>query len=623
MLHVSYITKNLVSVSKFAHDNQVYFEFHSTHCLVKSQVDHSVLLEGHLTADGLYSFPHLSFSCCQPQHLPLSIKPSSSIALSTTCTSRVCSDTVQSPTPTTLSLWHNRLGHPCFSVLQNVLKFCKIPVSNKNEVQFCVACCMGKSHRLPSSSSTTVYSTPLELLFCDLWGPTPMLSSMGYHYYMSFVDAYSRFTWIYFLKNKSEALTIFKQFQAMAKLQFNHKIKSFQSDWGGEFRPFTQILTSLGITHRLICPHTHHQNGVVERKHRHIIEMGLTLLSQAFLPMKYWDHVFHTTVYLINRLPSLSHNKIVPYQVLYSKDLDYTFIKVFGCACYPLLTPYNTNKLHFRSTECVFLGYSSSHKGYKCLDTNGLLFISKDVIFNEQRFPYQHLIPSTTSVSNSSTNFPLGVLSSNDVASTSTSNSSSSSSPLSAHTLPPSTSNVHPMQTRSKSGIVRPKLHPTLLLTTTEPTSLKQALSSPSWKTVMSLEYDALIKNQTWKLVPLPSNRTLIGCKWVYCIKENHDGTINKYKARLVAKGFHQKFGSDYSETFSPVIKPITIRVILTLVVTYHWPIKQVDINNAFLNGFLEEDVYMMQPPGFEVSDKTLVCKLNKAIYGLKLGMIG
>nr|KYP40843.1 Retrovirus-related Pol polyprotein from transposon TNT 1-94 [Cajanus cajan] len=134
----------------------------------------------------------------------------------------------------------------------------------------------------------------------------------------------------------------------------------------------------------------------------------------------------------------------------------------------------------------------------------------------------------------------------------------------------------------------------------------------------MSLEYDALIKNQTWTLVPLPSNRTVVGCKWVYRIKENQDGTINKYKARLVAKGFHQKFGCDYSETFSPVIKPVTIQVILTLTVTYHWPIKQVDINNVFLNGFLEEDVYIMQPPGLEVSDKTLVCKLNKAIYGLK-----
>nr|KYP52263.1 Retrovirus-related Pol polyprotein from transposon TNT 1-94 [Cajanus cajan] len=138
---------------------------------------------------------------------------------------------------------------------------------------------MGKSHRLPSSPSTTVYSTPLELLFCDLWGLAPMLSSMGYHYYMSFVDAYSRFTWIYFLKNKSKALTIFKQFQAMVELQFNHKIKFVQSDWSGEFQPFTQFLTNLGITHRLICLHTHHQNGVVKRKHRNIVEMGLTLLS--------------------------------------------------------------------------------------------------------------------------------------------------------------------------------------------------------------------------------------------------------------------------------------------------------------------------------------------------------
>lgn len=134
----------------------------------------------------------------------------------------------------------------------------------------------------------------------------------------------------------------------------------------------------------------------------------------------------------------------------------------------------------------------------------------------------------------------------------------------------------------------------------------------------MQAEFDALQRNNTWTVVSCPPNRVPVGCKWVFRVKENPDGSLDKYKARLVAKGFHQQYGSDYTETFSPVVKPITIRIILTLALTHHWPLKQLDVNNAFLNGLLEEEVYMAQPPGFESSDKTLVCKLNKAIYGLK-----
>jgi len=119
-------------------------------------------------------------------------------------------------------------------------------------------------------------------------------------------------------------------------------------------------------------------------------------------------------------------------------------------------------------------------------------------------------------------------------------------------------------------------------------------------------------------MVPLPSNRKAIGCNWVFRVKENSDGTLNKFKARLVAKGFHQVQGFNFTEAFSPVIKPIIIRLILTLVLSYKWLIQQSDVNNAFPNGILEEEVYMQQPQGFENTDYTLVCKLHKAIYGLK-----
>ena len=143
---------------------------------------------------------------------------------------------------------------------------------------------------------------------------------------------------------------------------------------GGEYRPFTQYLDQIGIHHRLICPHTHHQNGVVERKHKHIVEMGLTLLSQASMPLSYWDHAFHTEVYLINRLPSAYHKNTIPYEMIFNKYPDYSFLKVFGCMCFPHLRPFNKHKLDFRSSPCTFLGYSPHHKGYKCLDSKGKIF---------------------------------------------------------------------------------------------------------------------------------------------------------------------------------------------------------------------------------------------------------
>lgn len=134
----------------------------------------------------------------------------------------------------------------------------------------------------------------------------------------------------------------------------------------------------------------------------------------------------------------------------------------------------------------------------------------------------------------------------------------------------------------------------------------------------MQTEYDALINNNTWTLVPHDSAPNLIGCKWVYRTKYKPDGSLDRLKARLVAKGFHQRPGLHYGETFSPVLKPTSLRLVLSLATSQNWCLRQLDVNNAFLQGHLTESVYMSQPPGF--IDSTFpdhVCKLNKAIYGL------
>ncbi|GKV38114.1 hypothetical protein SLEP1_g46060 [Rubroshorea leprosula] len=188
---------------------------------------------------------------------------------------------------------------------------------------------------------------------------------------------------------------------------------------------------------------------------------------------------------------------------------------------------------------------------------------------------------------------------------------------------PPIPSRTHGMTTKSQHNIFKPK---TLFTATKhpidpplEPTCVSQALKHPQWRQAMSDEFNALVHQGTWELVPPNAYQHVIGCKWVFRVKWNKEGRVERFKARLVAKGFHQRPGFDYFNTFSPVIKPVTIRVVLSLAITQNWSIRQLDVNNAFLHGKLEEDLFIAQPPGFiDASLPLHVCLLRKSIYGLK-----
>jgi histone deacetylase 1/2 len=243
----------------------------------------------------------------------------------------------------------------------------------------CDACQQAKSHQLPFSHTHKLSTSPLELIYSDVWG-LAIPSAGGFKYYVSFIDDFSKFVWFYPIKTKADVFPIFTQFQSLVERQLAKKIISVQTDWGGEYRKLHSLFQRIGIDHRVSCPHTHQQNGVVERKHRHIVEMGLALLAHSHVPLKYWDEAFSTASYLINRLPSPVIDNSTPLTRLFGHTPNYSFLKVFGCTCWPHLHAYNARKLQFCSRRCVFIGYSMIHKGYKCLDlSTGRLYISRDV----------------------------------------------------------------------------------------------------------------------------------------------------------------------------------------------------------------------------------------------------
>jgi histone deacetylase 1/2 len=208
---------------------------------------------------------------------------------------------------------------------------------------------------------------------------------------VSFIDDFTKYTWFFPIFLKSDVEHLFLRFQKNVELLLNTKIKSVQSDGGGEYTRLHKYFLSTGIIHYISCPHIHQQNGSAERKHRYIIETSLYLLAHASMPVKYWDEAFQTAVYLINRLPTRVIDNATPLERLLGSKAkpNYDLLKFFGCACWPRLRPYNNRKLSFRSKECVFIGYNTDHKGYRCLDVDtGRVYLSRDVVFDELVFPF-------------------------------------------------------------------------------------------------------------------------------------------------------------------------------------------------------------------------------------------
>ena len=212
-------------------------------------------------------------------------------------------------------------------------------------------------------------SAPFELVHYDVWGPYLVLSSSGFKHFVTFVDDFSRVSWLYLMKSHSKIFSHFSGFCAEIQTQFHVSVQTLRSDNAKEYlsEPFQSFMLQYEILHQTSCVDTPSQNRVVERKNRHLLETVQALLFQMNVPKHFWADAVSTTFFFINRRPSSVLNWATPYHQLFPNNLLFPIDpKVFGCTCFVRDVCPQVSKLDPKSLKCIFVGYSRVKKGYRC-----------------------------------------------------------------------------------------------------------------------------------------------------------------------------------------------------------------------------------------------------------------
>ncbi|KAL4385254.1 hypothetical protein GQ457_15G005290 [Hibiscus cannabinus] len=313
-------------------------------------------------------------------------------------------------------LWHKRLGHPSFIYLSKLQPSLFV---NKNPNSFhCDVCSMAKHTRKPYFPSTYKSSHPFSLVHSDIWGPSRVQNADHSKWFIMFIDDHTRLTWTYLMRVKSDALIIFETFYNMVFTQFNSRIQQFHSDNGREY--FVHSLGSFFRKHGIVqlssCVDTPQQNSIAERKNSHLLEVTRALLFSINVPHYLWGEVLLTATYLINRMPSKvlhfksPQNLFLEFYPSFKPVSSILPLRVFGCTTFAHNVQPNRSKLDPRAVKCVFVGYSSSKKGYKVYHLPSKKFFSTmDLTFVEHESFFQPTPPQGELLSSSEVFSPLSL----------------------------------------------------------------------------------------------------------------------------------------------------------------------------------------------------------------------
>ncbi|KAJ9545140.1 hypothetical protein OSB04_024847 [Centaurea solstitialis] len=590
-------------------------------------------------------------------------------------------------------LWHKRLSHLNFKTLNQLCinnLVIGLPDYRYTKESLCSACEKGKQTRASfKSKQISSISSPLQLLHMDLFGPVNVQSIGGKKYTLVIVDEYSRYTWVFFLRAKSDAPEEIILFvRKMEKLN-NLTVRSIRSDHGTEFKNSTleSFFEQKGISQNFSSVRTPQQNGVAERRNRTLIEAARSMLSEANLATQFWAEAVNTACYTQNRSLIVKRFRRTAYELFRNRKPSIKHLHIFGCVCYILNNKDLLGKFDSKSDDGIFLGYSSISKTYRVFNKRRQTIEETiHVKFDESgpTFPHPNdnteinqwadsffQVPEPPIADPSPQDLPDGFeenpLPPSDITTPPLINATplsqitppepdqptnsedfsqtTVSEPTPTNLLPDPSSNEastsgqvyqppalrwtkdHPIdqvlgnpssgvKTRRQAGNVCLYVN---FISENEPKEIDDALRDPAWVSAMQEELAEFIRNNVWLLVPRPRKRTIIGSKWIFRNKLDEIGTIIRNKARLVAQGYRQEEGIDYDETFAPVARLEAIRLFLAFAAHMNFNVYQMDIKNAFLNGKLNEEVYVAQPPGFvDPKFPDHVYKLNKALYGLK-----
>jgi transposase InsO family protein len=570
--------------------------------------------------------------------------------------------------------WHRRLGHLSFDLLCRLSSMGLIDGLPKLKFEkdlVCAPCKHGKMIAASHAPVTQVMTErPGELLHMDTVGPARVRSAGGKWYVLVIVDDFSRYSWVFFLESKDEAFQFIHDLVLKLKNELsNNVVRAIRSDNGTEFKNarMKAFCSEQGLDHQFSSPYVPPQNGVVERKNRTLVEMARTMLDEHKTPRRFWAEAINTACYVANRIFLRAFLGKTSYELRYGRCPKVSHFRVFGCKCF-ILKKGNLDKFESRSSDGLFLGYALQGRAYRVLnlDTNRIeetcevtfdetmpcfssafecagddeigqsIFEDEvDGLDDDDDATEDPAVLEATPIQTPSSTIDDGpselFTSTADPAAIPTVDHEPATiegEATSVRTAPRHIQRRHPPQqmignlnertTRYKSRNQCVLAH-SAFVASFEPRDVGHALSDSNWVNAMHEELENFERNQVWVLVDPPFSCKPIGTKWVFKNKQGEDGLVVRNKARLVAQGFCQKEGIDYGETFAPVARLEAIRILLAFAASRGFKLYQMDVKSAFLNGYIEEEVYVKQPPGFEHPKfPNHVFKLQKALYGLK-----